>query len=94
MPALASRAEFRQAVADFPVEELEVVAEPAAQAEAERSLAESGFLLLGEVHRVWENPLIIAALLRSFALTSLALEWPAELAPRDQRVPGRGGAGG
>ena len=81
MPALASRAEFRQAVADFPVEELEVAAEPAAQAEAERSLAESGFLLLGEVHGVWENPLIIAALLRSFGLASLALEWPAELAP-------------
>jgi hypothetical protein len=81
MPALASLAEFRQAVADFPVEELEVAAEPAAQAAAERSLAESGFLLLGEVHGVWENPLIIAALLRSFGLTSLALEWPAELAP-------------
>ena len=81
MPALASLAEFRQAVADFPAGELEVAAEPAAQAEAERSLAESGFLLLGEVHGVWENPLIIAALLRSFGLTSLALEWPAELAP-------------
>jgi hypothetical protein len=80
MPAVALLAEFRQAVADFPVEELEVGAEPAAQAE-ERSLAESGFLLLGEVHGVWENPLIIAALLRSFGLASLALEWPAELAP-------------
>jgi hypothetical protein len=45
------------------------------------SLAESGFLLLGEVHGVRENPLIIAALLRSFGLTSLALEWPAELGP-------------
>jgi hypothetical protein len=81
MPALASLAEFRQAVSDFPVEELEVDAEPAAQAEAEQSLAESGFLLLGEVHGVRENPLIIAALLRAFGLTRLALEWPAELAP-------------
>jgi hypothetical protein len=68
-------------VADFPAGELELAAEPAARAEAERSLAESGFLLLGEVHGVWENPLIIAARLRSFGLTSLALEWPAELAP-------------
>jgi hypothetical protein len=81
VPALASLAEFRQAVADFPAGELEVTAEPAARAAAERSLAESGFLLLGEVHGVRENPLIIAALLQSFGLTSLALEWPAELAP-------------
>jgi hypothetical protein len=81
MPALASLAEFRQAVADFPVGELEVAAEPAARAAAERSVAESGFLLLGEVHGARENPLIIAALLRSFGLTSLALEWPAGLAP-------------
>jgi hypothetical protein len=81
MPALASLAEFRQAVADFPVEELEVAAEPAAQAAAERSLAESGFLLLGEVHGVRENPLIIAALLREFGLAGLALEWPDGLAP-------------
>ena len=81
MPALASLAEFRQAVADFPAGELEITAEPAARAAAERSLAESGFLLLGEVHGVRENPLIIAALLRSLGLTSLALEWPAELAP-------------
>ena len=28
-----------------------------------------------------QDPLIIAALLRSFGLTSLALEWPAGLAP-------------
>ena len=81
MPALASLAEFREAVADFPAGELEVAVEPAARAEAERSVAESGYLLLGEVHGVRENPLIIAALLRSFGLTSLALEWPAELAP-------------
>ena len=81
MPALASLAEFRQAVADFPVGELEVAAEPAARAAAQRSVAESGFLLLGEVHGARENPLIIAALLRSLGLTSLALEWPAGLAP-------------
>ncbi len=44
-------------------------------------MAESGFLLLGEVHGVRENPLIIAALLREFGLTSLALEWLGGLAP-------------
>ena len=81
MPALASLAEFRQAVADFPAGEFEVAAEPAARAEAERSLAESGFLLLGELHGARESPLIIRAWLASFGLTGLALEWPAELAP-------------
>jgi hypothetical protein len=81
MPAVASLAEFRQAVADFAAGELAVAAEPAARAAAERSVAESGFLLLGEVHGVRENPLIIAALLREFGMASLALEWPDGLAP-------------
>lgn len=81
MAALASLAAFRQAVADFPAADLEVAMEPAARAAAERSVAESGFLLLGEVHGVRENPLIIAALLREFGLAALALEWPDELAP-------------
>jgi hypothetical protein len=47
----------------------------------ERSVAESGFLLLGEVHGVRENPLVIGALLREFGLAGLALEWPDGLAP-------------
>ena len=81
MPALASLAEFRQAVADFPAGELAVAVEPAARVAAERSVAESGFLLLGEVHGVRENPLLIAALLREFGLAGLALEWPEGLAP-------------
>lgn len=68
-------------MADFAAGELEVAAEPAARAAAERSVAESGFLLLGEVHGVRENPLIIAALLREFGLAGLALEWPDGLAP-------------
>jgi len=80
MPALASLAAFRQAVADFPAADLGVEIEPAARAAAERSAAESGFLLLGEVHGVRENPLIIAALLREFGLAGLALEWPDGLA--------------
>ena len=44
-------------------------------------MAESGFLLLGEVHGVRENPLIIAALLREFGLAGLALEWLGGLDP-------------
>ena len=81
MPAVASLAEFARAVADFPAVDLAVEVEPAARAAAERSVRESGFLLLGEVHGVRENPLIIGAMLREFALTGLALEWPDELAP-------------
>jgi hypothetical protein len=81
MPALDSLAAFAQAVADFPVSDAGLVLEPAARAAAERSVAESGFLLLGEVHGVRENPLLIRALLQALGLTGLALEWPAELAP-------------
>lgn len=81
MPALASLTAFAQAVADFPAADLGVEVEPAARAAAERSVVESGFLLLGEVHGVRENPLIIAALLREFGLAGLALEWPDGLAP-------------
>lgn len=81
MPALASLAEFARAVADFPAADLGLEVEPAARGAAERSLAQSGYLLLGEVHGVRENPLIIAALLREFGLAGLALEWPDGLAP-------------
>jgi hypothetical protein len=65
MPALASLAAFAQAVAEFPVSDPGLVLEPAARAAAERSVRESGFLLLGEVHGVRENPLLIRALPRA-----------------------------
>jgi hypothetical protein len=81
MPALASLAAFAQAVAEFPVSDPGLVLAPAARAAAEQSVRESGFLLLGEVHGVRENPLLIRALLQALGLTSLALEWPVELAP-------------
>jgi hypothetical protein len=81
MPALASLAAFAQAVSDFPVSDLGLVLEPAARAAAERSVAQSGLLLLGEVHGVRENPLVIRALLRALGLAGLALEWDEELAP-------------
>jgi len=72
---------FLQAAAEFVVADLELQAEPSAAAAAQRSLDESGLLLLGEVHGVRENPLLIRALIRMFGLTSLALEWPGDLAP-------------
>jgi hypothetical protein len=81
VPSVASLAGFRRAVAEFPVTSLPLTVEPAARAAAQRSLAESGLLLLGEVHGVAENPLLIQALLAEFGLSGLALEWPAELTP-------------
>jgi hypothetical protein len=33
------------------------------------------------MHGVGENPLLIRALMQAFGLTSLALEWPGDLAP-------------
>jgi hypothetical protein len=59
MPALASLAPFTQAVAEFPVSDPGLVLEPAARAAAGRSAAESGLVLLGEMHGVRENPLLI-----------------------------------
>lgn len=66
-------------MARFEVTELELVIEPSAGAAVRRSLDQSGLLLLGEVHGVRENPLIIRALMRAFGLSGLALEWPGDL---------------
>jgi hypothetical protein len=38
-------------------------------------------LLLGEVHGVRENPLVIRSLMQAFELSGLALEWHEDLAP-------------
>jgi len=57
---------FLQAAAEFVVTDLELKAEPSAVAAAQRSLDESGLLLLGEVHGVMENPLLIRALMQVF----------------------------
>ena len=72
---------LHRAVAEFPVADLGLVIEPPALAAARRSLDSAGLLLLGEVHGVRENPLLIRALMQAFGLTSLALEWPEDLAP-------------
>jgi hypothetical protein len=81
VPCVASLDAFRQAVAGFEVEDLGLVIEPAALAAAGRSLDSAGLQLLGEMHGVRENPLLIRALMQAFGLTSLALEWPDDLAP-------------
>lgn len=81
VPGVDSMEALLRAVAEFEVADLDLQAEPSAVVAAQRSLGEAGLLLLGEVHGVRENPLIIRALLRLLGLTSLALEWPADLGP-------------
>jgi hypothetical protein len=81
VPCVASPEALLRAAAGFVVADLDLVTEPAALAVAQRSLDDSGLLLLGEVHGVRGNPLLIRALMQAFGLTSLALEWPEDLAP-------------
>jgi hypothetical protein len=79
MPCTASLEALERAAARFEITELELMIEPSAAAAVRRSLDQSGLLLLGEVHGVRENPLIIRALMQAFGLSGLALEWPAAL---------------
>jgi hypothetical protein len=80
MPGVASLEAFERAAARFEITELKLMIEPSAEAAVRRSLDESGLLLLGEVHGIRENPLIIRALMQAFGLSGLALEWPGDLA--------------
>jgi hypothetical protein len=81
VPCVTSLEALHQAVAEFAVTDPGLVIEPLALAEARRSLDSAGLLLLGEMHGVRENPLLIRALMQAFGLTSLALEWPEDLTP-------------
>jgi erythromycin esterase-like protein len=81
VPSVASLDALHQAVADFTVTDPGLVIEPAALAAARRSLDSAGLLLLGEAHGVRETPLLIRALMLTFGLTTLALEWPESLTP-------------
>ena len=82
MPCVTSLDTLHRAVAEFAVTDPGLVIEPPALAAARRSLDSAGLLLLlGEVHGVRENPLLIRALMQALGLTSLALEWPGDLAP-------------
>jgi hypothetical protein len=81
VPRVGSLEALHGAVAEFVVAGPGLVIEPPALAAARRSLDCAGLLLLGEVHGVRENPLLIRALLQAFGLMSLALEWPDDLAP-------------
>ncbi len=84
MPTVASLEALERAAAEFEIGDTRLVIEPPALTEARRSLDSSGLLLLGEVHGVRENPLVIRALMLALGLTGLALEWPDDLAPAMQ----------
>ena len=87
MPSVASLDALHRAIAEFVVIDLDLVIEPRALAAARQSLDSAGLLLLGEIHGVRENPLLIGALMKAFGLTSLALEWPEVLpAARTRRT--------
>jgi hypothetical protein len=79
VPRIASLQALERAAAGFEVTDLKLTVEPSARAAVRRSLDDSGLLLLGEVHGVRENPLLIHALMQAFGLNGLALEWPADL---------------
>jgi hypothetical protein len=75
MPGVGTREELQREIDEVDVEELALDAEPSALNSARRSLEESALVLLGEVHGVRENALIIRALMRSLDLSALGLEW-------------------
>jgi hypothetical protein len=81
VPHVSTVEELDRAAADFVLTDLGLVIEPPALAAARQSLEESGLLLLGEVHGVRENPLVIRALMQAFGLGGLALEWHEDLTP-------------
>ena len=81
MPTVTSLEALERAAAEFEVGGAQLVIEPPALTAARQSLDFSGLLLLGEVHGVRENPLVIRALMLALGLSGLALEWPEELTP-------------
>ena len=66
MPSVASLDALHPATAEFVVIDLDLVIEARALAAARRSLDSAGLLLLGEVHGVRENPLVIRTLMKAF----------------------------
>ncbi|WP_043623958.1 hypothetical protein [Nonomuraea candida] len=85
MPGVETLDGLIEAVAEFRTDDYALPVERAALDRARRSLEKSGLLLLGEVHGVRENPLIVLWLMRTLGLSNLALEWPENLKPQLDR---------
>ncbi|MEO3792856.1 hypothetical protein ABGB14_21805 [Nonomuraea sp. B10E15] len=82
MPGIDTLEGLLKAVTEFDTDAYELAVDTPALDRARRSIDEAGLLLLGEMHGVKENPLIILGLMRALGLTDLALEWPAGLQPQ------------
>jgi hypothetical protein len=80
MPAATSVDAMQRAIDGFALDDLAIAVEKDAALAVRESLARTGLVLVGELHGVHENPLVIHALLNTFGANGLALEWPAELA--------------
>ncbi|MFC4119096.1 hypothetical protein [Nonomuraea zeae] len=91
MPGIDTMDGLMRAVAEFDTDGFELTVTAAALERARRSIDESGLLLLGEVHGIRENPLVVLGLMRVLELGSLALEWPEDLAPQLDLYLTRGG---
>jgi hypothetical protein len=74
VPGVDSIEAFLQEAAEFAVVDLELQAEPSAVSAARQSLDDSGLLLLGEMHGVRENPLLIRALMQAFGHLAVLAE--------------------
>lgn len=81
MPAVLSLDDLNRTVDRFDVADVPLAITPAAGTAVRRSLSSSGLLLLGEVHGVAENPLLIRAIMRELGIEALALEWEDDLLP-------------
>ena len=71
----AGRELFRKALDSASVVELTTDWKQPALDAAAQLLGDHGLLLLGEIHGVAENPLVIYTLARRFGIRALALEW-------------------
>jgi hypothetical protein len=79
MPGVGSLQQLQRAIDAVDIAALPLQAEPVALDAARKSLDDSGFLLLGEVHGVRENPLIMHTLLTTLGVSGIGLEWHEEL---------------
>lgn len=76
-PSVSTLHEFIAAIDAFPGgHALAVDWSPGARRAAQRSLDRHGLCLLGEVHGVAENPLIVERLVGELGIAVVALEWP------------------
>ncbi len=71
-------AEFTAAIDAFAVHDLQVPFEPEADDRLRVTVAAAGVILLGEVHGIAQNPLVVYTLARRYDIRCIALEWPAD----------------